>query len=59
MLQDVFEEGVQREVETILKGHLKEADHLGNGNNIRREKIRTPDLDTGRRSIASSEGFSV
>ena len=50
---------MQREAETILKGRLKEVDHLGNGNNIRREKIRTPDSDTGRRSITSSEGFSA
>ena len=54
MLQDAFDERVQREAETVLKGRLKEADHLGNGNNIRPEKARTPDMDTGRRSITSS-----
>ena len=41
------------------KSRLKEADHLGNGNNIRREKIRTLDSNTRRRSITSSEGFSI
>ena len=44
---------------TALKGRLKEVDHLGNGNNIRCEKIRTPDADTRRRSITSGEGFSI
>ena len=46
---------MQREAKAVLK----EADHLGNGHHIRREKIRTPDSDTGRRSITSSEDFSV
>ena len=59
MLQNAFDERVQREAETVLKGRLKEANHLGNGNNIRREKVRTPDKDTGRRSIMSSKGFNI
>ena len=58
MLEDAFDEGVQRKAETILKGRLKEANHLGSGNNIRRKKIRTLDSDTGMRSIKSSESFS-
>ena len=59
MLYNAFDEGVKRKAEIILKGCLKEANHLGNGNNIRREKIRTLDSDVGMRSITSSEGFSV
>ena len=59
MLYNAFDEGVQRKAKTILKGRLKEADHLGNGNNVRREEIRTPDLDAEGRSITSSKGFSV
>ena len=59
MLQNAFEERVQKEAETVLKGRLKEADHLGNGNNIRREKVKTPDTDIRRRSITSSEGLSI
>ena len=50
---------MQRKAETSLKGHLKEADHLENGNNIRREEIRTPDSDAEKRPITSSEGFGV
>ena len=59
MLHNAFDEGVQKKAKTILKGCLKEADHLGNGNNVRHEVIRTPDLDFGGRFITSSEGFSV
>ena len=59
MLQDTFDERMQREAETVLKGRLKEADHFGNGNNIRREKVRTPDTDIGRRSITSSVCFII
>ena len=59
MLHNAFDEGVQKKAKTILKGRLKEADHLGNGNNVRHEEIRTPDLDAGGRSITSSKGFSV
>ena len=51
--------GVKWEAETVFKVRFKEADHLGNGNNIQREKVKTPDSDTRRRSITSSEGFSV
>ena len=50
---------MQREAKAVLKGRLKEADHLGNGNNIRREKTRTPYSDSRRRSITSSEGFII
>ena len=57
MLQDAFDERVKREAEIVLKGLLKEVDHLGNGDNIRHEKVRTLDSDTKRRSITSSERF--
>ena len=49
---------MQREAEAILKGRLKEVDHLGDGHHIRREKIKTPDSDTGRGSVTSSKSFS-
>ena len=50
---------MQRKAETILEGHLKEANHLGNLDNVRDEKIRTPDLNAKRGSIVGNEGFFI
>ena len=44
---------------TILEGRLKEADHLGNLDDVRGEKIRAPDLNAKRGSIAGNEGFFI
>ena len=50
---------MQRKVETILEGHFKEANHLGNLDDIGGEKIRAPDLNAKRGSIAGNEGFFI
>ena len=50
---------MQREAETVLEGHFKEADHLGNLDDVGGEKIRAPDLNAKRGSIAGNEGFLI
>ena len=50
---------MQRKPETVLEGHLKEADHLGNLDDVGGEKIRAPDLNAKRGSIAGKEGFFI
>ena len=50
---------MQREAETVLEGRFKEADHLGNLDDVGVEKIRAPDLNTKRGSIAGNEGFFI
>ena len=50
---------MQRKAETVLKGRFKEVDHLGNLDNIGREKIRAPDLNAKRGSITGNEGFFI
>ena len=46
MLQDAFDKGMQREAEAILEGRLEEANHLRHLNDVRSEKIRTPNPNT-------------
>ena len=50
---------MQGKAETILEGHFKEEDHLGNLDYIGGEKIRAPDLNAKRGSIAGDEGFFI
>ena len=46
-------------METILEGRFKEADHLGNLDDVGGEKIRALDLNAKRGSIAGNEGFFI
>ena len=48
---------MQRKAEIVLEGRFKEVDHLGNLDVVGGEKIRAPDLNTKRGSIAGNEGF--
>ena len=48
---------MQRKAETVLEGRFKEADHLGNLDDVGGEKIRAPDLNAKRGSIAGNKGF--
>ena len=50
---------MQRKAETILEGCFKEADHLGNLDDVGGEKIRAPDLNAKKGSIAGNEGFAI
>ena len=50
---------MQREEEIVLKGRLKEVDHLGNVDDVGREKIRIPDSDIERGPITGGEGFHI
>ena len=50
---------MQGKAETILEGCFKEADHLGNLDDVGGEKIKALDLNVMRGSIASKEGFSL
>ena len=59
VLQDVLNKGVYGKAETVLEVHFKEADHLGNLDYIRGEKIREPDLNARRGSIVGYEGFFI
>ena len=58
MLQDAFDKGMQREVETILEGHLEEVNHLRHLNDVGSEKVRTPNLNTKGRPVARGEIMS-
>ena len=59
MLKDSLEEMVQREVETILKGRLVKANHLGNMDDVRGEKVWAPNMDTNRSLITSGKNFRI
>ena len=50
---------VRRKAETILKGRFKEADHLRNMDDVGGEKIRAPNLNAKRGSIAGNEDFFI
>ena len=50
---------MQRKAETILEGRFKEADHLGNLNDVGGDKIMAPDLNAKMGSIAGNEGFFI
>ena len=50
---------MQRKEETVLEGRFKEADHLGNLDDVAGEKIRALDLNAKRGSIAGNEGFFI
>ena len=50
---------MQRKAETVLKGHFKEADHLGNLDDVEGEKIRALDSNAKRGSITGNEGFLI
>ena len=50
---------MQGKAESVLEGRFKEADHLGNLDDVGGEKIKAPDLNAKRRSIAGNEGFFI
>ena len=50
---------MQGKAETVLEDRFKEADHLGNLDDVGGEKIRAPDLNARRGSIADNEGFFI
>ena len=50
---------MQEKAETVLEGRFKEADHLGNLDDVGGEKIRAPDLNAKRRSIEGNKGFFI
>ena len=50
---------MQGKAETVLEGHFKEAGHLGNLDDVGGEKIRAPDLNAKRGSIAGNKGFFI
>ena len=50
---------MHRKAETVLKGRFKEADHLGNLDDVGGEKIRALDSNAKRGSIAGNEGFFI
>ena len=49
---------MQRKAEAVLKGRLKEADHLRHLDDVRSEKIEAPNMNTKGGPIASGEGIS-
>ena len=58
MLQDAFDKGMQREAEAILKGRLKEANHLRHLNDVGSKKIKAPNSNTEGRPVARGEIMS-
>ena len=46
-------------METILESRFKKADHLGNLDDVGGEKIKAPNLNTKRGSIAGNEGLFI
>ena len=59
MLQNSFYEGVQRETEAIVEGHLKEEHHLGHLDHVRSQNVGRLDLDTKRGPIPPRESCSI
>ena len=49
---------MQRKAKAILEGRLKEPNHLRHLDDVRREKIRAPNMNTRGGLIASGEGLS-
>ena len=49
---------MQRKAEAVLKGRLKEANHLWHLDDVRSEKIGTPNINTKGGPVASGEGLS-
>ena len=45
--------------ETVLEGRFKEENHLGNLDDVGGEKMKAPDLNAKRGSIAGNEGFFI
>ena len=45
--------------ETVLEGRFKEADHLGNLDDVGGENIRAPYLNAKRGSTTGNEGFLI
>ena len=58
MLQDAFDKRVQRKVEAILEGSLKEANHLRHFDDVRSEGIGAPNMNTRGGPVAKGEGMS-
>ena len=50
---------MRRKAETVLEGRFKEADHLGNLDDVGGEKIRAPDLNPKWGSIAGKQGYFI
>ena len=50
---------MQGEAETILKGHLKKANHLRNMDDVRSENVWAPNVDTSQRPITSGRNFRI
>ena len=46
-------------MKTVFKGHFKEADHLGNLDDVGGEKIKAPGLNAKRGFIVGNEGFFI
>ena len=59
LFSDVLNKEVQKKAETVLEIRFKEADHLGNLDDVGGEKIRAPDLNAKRRSIEGNEGYLI
>ena len=49
---------MQRKAEVVLKGRLKEANHLRHLDDVRSEKIGAPNMNTKGGPVASGEGLS-
>ena len=49
---------MQRKAEVVLKGCLKEANHLRHLDDVRGEKIRAPNVNTKGGPVASDKGLS-
>ena len=59
MLQNSFYEGVQRETEVVVKGHLKETHHLGHLDHVGSQNVGRPNLDTEGGPITPHESCSI
>ena len=59
MLQNSFYEGVQREMEAVVEGHLEETHHLGPLDHVGSQNVGRPDLDTKRGPITPRESCSI
>ena len=50
---------MQGKAKAALEGRFKEADHLGNLDDVGGEKIRAPDLNAKKGFIAGNEGLFI
>ena len=57
MLYDAFDKGMQRKTEVVLEDRLKEENHLRHLDDVRSEKIGTPNMNTKGGPVASNEGL--